>query len=540
MVCRSCGANVGESDRFCNACGARLTPQADPGTITEPTAQTSAAATGSDDDDDHEEWFPPEDHTVHEAESSVSPAPATEGFQAPDPEQTSVHMAAPTSPSSDEATGEWTSPSAPSGAAGDAREPQPATAEDRDSTNEMRAPNLYDLADEPDSDVTSQLAAMAGGRAVAQPPPTPTPAPSSDVTDRTAVETRPAPPAADVTTTMASTRSSTTGEVPASYSPYAAPAARYADRYPADEPHPHRFRFRVMLIFAILAAGAGACAAVTDVVKITTDAANPLFETGTWMVNDFGTNSTVAMGIAGGVMVLGALLGCFGFRWGGGLAGGAGLALAGWSALIIGQAEVPLAVADTVLKAQQTESFRVTLTRDLGYGLVVGAGVLGVVVFITSLTSIRRDRATNLNPWVAALGAAASLVAAAGPLIPLNDASIENNWSSSGGVIDLPTMFFVGRLAQVGLVAFTGLVGFLLVRRYGLGLAAGGFTAVAWLAATALLEQTDNPIGPAIANPGAELGDTIPHAVTIGGLAVALFCLLMAAFEVALSRSPDD
>ena len=61
---------------------------------------------------------------------------------------------------------------------------------------------------------------------------------------------------------------------------------------------PHRFRFRMMLLLAILAAGAGAAAAVTDVINISTDATQPLFPIGSWMVNDFGTNSTVAMAIA--------------------------------------------------------------------------------------------------------------------------------------------------------------------------------------------------------------------------------------------------
>ena len=36
--------------------------------------------------------------------------------------------------------------------------------DDPDRTGEMRAPSLYDLADEADPDVTSELAAMAGGR----------------------------------------------------------------------------------------------------------------------------------------------------------------------------------------------------------------------------------------------------------------------------------------------------------------------------------------------------------------------------------------
>ena len=48
-----------------------------------------------------------------------------------------------------------------------------------------------------------------------------------------------------------------------------------------------------------------------------------------------------------------------------------------------------------------------------------------------------------------------------------------------------------------------GVFGFLLVRRYGLGLAIGGTVVSGWLVLTAATEQTDLPIGPAQTNPGA-------------------------------------
>ena len=168
-----------------------------------------------------------------------------------------------------------------------------------------------------------------------------------------------------------------------------------------------------------------------------------------------------------------------------------------------------------------------------------------MIVFLLSLSLVRREEDTGLNPWVAALGAAATLVAVAGPLLPQNDAKLEDNWSSATVGIDLPTMFFAGRAAQLGALALTGIIGFLMVRRYGLGLAIGGFSIVAWLALTSLLEQTDTPIGPAIANPGADnypfpvmgdANDLTPHAATVGGIAVALFCAVVAVLEVALHR----
>jgi hypothetical protein len=79
---------------------------------------------------------------------------------------------------------------------------------------------------------------------------------------------------------------------------------------------------------------------------------------------------------------------------------------------------------------------------------------------------------------------------------------------------------------QLGLLAASGIVGFLLVRRYGLGLAIGGGTAAGFMLATAATDQTATPIGPAFANPGAI--DLAPHGVTIVGMALAGFFALVA------------
>ncbi|MDQ3738845.1 MAG: hypothetical protein M3337_06725, partial [Actinomycetota bacterium] len=346
---------------------------------------------------------------------------------------------------------------------------------------------------------------------------------------------------ASTTTRGAAIGATTTGQVPVSYAPvptsYEAPGG-YDDR---------RFRFRVVVLAAIIAAGLAVATGISDIITIETTSEDPGFLIGTWRLNDLGTNNTVAALIAGGLMVLGGLLACFNLRWGGGLAGGAGLALAGWSALVIGLAEIPLGEASAAAGQPQPEQFAVTLTRDTGYWLLIAAGGAGVLVFLLSLALVRRDHDGGLNPWVAALGAVATLVAVAGPLIPQNDASFEDNWSSAPGT-DLPTLFFAGRLGQLGVLAFTGVIGFLIVRRYGLGLTIGGFSIVTWLAVTALLEQTESPIGPAVANPGAEnftrplpadRFDLMPHAATIGGIAVALFCALVAAVTMMLRRRSD-
>ena len=80
---------------------------------------------------------------------------------------------------------------------------------------------------------------------------------------------------------------------------------------------------------------------------------------------------------------------------------------------------------------------------------------------------------------------------------------------------------------QLGLLVICGVVGCLLVRRWGLGLAVGGLLSSGWLLVTAATERTPSPIGPAYANPGAGR-DLSPHAVTVVGFALAAFFILVA------------
>ena len=82
-----------------------------------------------------------------------------------------------------------------------------------------------------------------------------------------------------------------------------------------------------------------------------------------------------------------------------------------------------------------------------------------------------------------------------------------------------------------------GVLGFLLVRSYGLGLAVGGLLAVTWLSATTLFELGDHPVGPAWANPGTVEIDL--HAVTIVGM-VAVVGLAVVALIAALDGAVRD
>ena len=86
-----------------------------------------------------------------------------------------------------------------------------------------------------------------------------------------------------------------------------------------------------------------------------------------------------------------------------------------------------------------------------GYWSLVAAGGLGLVVLLVSLRRAGDDRRAGLDPWVAALGAIATIVAVVGPLIPLNGANITENWSSPPGT-DLPTVYFLARFVNLGLL----------------------------------------------------------------------------------------
>ncbi|MGH9134607.1 MAG: hypothetical protein ACRDZZ_11760, partial [Ilumatobacteraceae bacterium] len=183
--------------------------------------------------------------------------------------------------------------------------------------------------------------------------------------------------------------------------------------------------------------------------------------------------------------------------------------------------------------------FTITLTRDLGYWLMLASIVIGGAVFVVSLMYAGDDNRSGLNPWIAALGAVSALIAAGGPLVPQGAATIRNNWSSAGGTFDQPTAYLAGRLAQVVLLALAGVIGFLQVRRWGLGLAIGGMLPAVWLAATAMLEIGDSPVGPAFLNPGSTDGDL--HAVTVVGmtaLAGLAIVAVIAAYDQTIRERP--
>lgn len=289
------------------------------------------------------------------------------------------------------------------------------------------------------------------------------------------------------------------------------------------------FKLRLMLLPALLTVVAMVLAITQTLIDVTAGSATVA---GTWKINDFGTNLTIGVLICAGAALLGALLACFGQRWAAGLAGGAGLSLAG---IVV----IPLALIDVLSDTVEGSG---TLERSLGYWALVATGGLGVLTFLLSLTRSGDDGRAGLDPWVAALGALATVAAVAGPFIPMNGARLDENWDT------LPTLFLVARFAHLGLLLLTGVIGFLLVRRYGLGLAIGGALGVGWLLVSSQFDLTDRPplgsggiaqaspapLPPGIFNPGDLEGR--PHIVTIAGMALIGFFALVATVMALIDR----
>ena len=191
------------------------------------------------------------------------------------------------------------------------------------------------------------------------------------------------------------------------------------------------FKFKLVFILAFFGAIAVLLTAVADIIDIRTSAPVDGIATGVRTLDTLGTNLAVAGFFGATVMVLGGLLACFGFRWGAGLAGGAGLALTGWAAMVAGLAELRIASAESITRQTIDLAFTLKVTRDLGFWLIVAVAVIGLLVFLASLRSIGTGGRPALNPWIAALGAVAGVVLVAGPLLPEGTATFANNYRSA-------------------------------------------------------------------------------------------------------------
>lgn len=293
------------------------------------------------------------------------------------------------------------------------------------------------------------------------------------------------------------------------------------------------FRLGAVTLCGVLSAVIALAGSFTTMVEITSDTlltptetTPPEFRTGTWVLDDLGDNMSIAMLVAAVLLVTGAIASGFRWRWGSGLAGGAGLALTGLVALAVGLADFPIDAARDFAAIPNAQQFTLTITRDVGYWLLIAAAALGLIVFFASINDAFGDRRPGLNPWIAALGALATVVAMFGPMIPEGIAVFSDNWYVIEGPGQPSALLLVGRLVQLAMLAVSGVIGYLCVRRWGLGLAIGGALPIVWLAASTLFELTDRPIGPAFRNPGADSTDL--HGVTIIGVSAVLSIAILA------------
>lgn len=294
-----------------------------------------------------------------------------------------------------------------------------------------------------------------------------------------------------------------------------------------------RFRLGAVTLLSVVGSVVMMIAMFSTVVTVSSDSRLPVaedvpvnFRTGSWIPSELADNLPIAGLIAVALLMAGGVAAGLGWRGGSGLAAGCGLAIAGLAALTIGLAQYPIDAAYQMARIPSEEPFTLTITREVGYWLQLIAGTLGIVVFFASLNDAFTDHRRGLNPWVAALGALSGLAMALGPMIPEGRAVWSDNWYVTDGPGEPPAMLLGMRLVQLSLLGLAALIGFLCVRRWGLGLAAGGALPCIWLTVSTLFELTDHPVGPGFRNPGTT-GMSL-HGVTIIGASALMAFLLLA------------
>lgn len=489
MVCRECGRTVAPDDRFCTGCGTRLGEAATPTPADDPAADDDTPAGGGTSAD-----VGPSPRDVEAVAEPAGAQPSDDGAPAGDTTELLETMQADEWGATDPVwavTAATPAVAAPTSAA--AAEPGVATS-DLPSTEPITEVWMESV---PDAEAA--------------------PATPYDFVDDEPVVTQAMPVS--------------TAEMPLTVTA---------------EPSPHRFRFGAVAFIAVITGLVTLGSLFVTIISVTSDRRLTIgddapfgFRTGTWIIDDLADNLSIAGLLVVVTMVVGGIAGAFGWRWGSGLAGGAGLALAGLAGLALGLAQIPIDAAEEFARIPPDEPFTLTITRDIGYWALLVAAALGVVLFFASINDVIGDRRSGLNPWIAALGALATVVAAVGPLIPENLAVFSDNWYIIEGPGEAPALLLAGRLLQLGLLVVTGVIGFLSVRRWGLGLAIGGALPIVWLTISTLFELTDAPVGPGFRNPGAV--DMHVHGVTtIGVSAVAAMSVLavIAAYDQSVRERP--
>lgn len=306
----------------------------------------------------------------------------------------------------------------------------------------------------------------------------------------------------------------------------------------------------VMLMMSIATAAVAVTGALLTVVRyrVTGDVTADV----SVKANDLSTNALIGVVVAAVVLIVGGALAMSGRRIGHGLAGGAGLGLAGFLAWLAGDA---VSVLDTVRQglAESGMAYRLSTTMDVGLWMLVAAAGLGGVVFVLGLFGSGADGSPGVHPAAGALGMLGTLAVVVGPLVPMNGADFADNFSTDvaigparwwKGFVALtlgtehgpvPPVTTWMRILALLLLFVGGFVGFIAGSRWGLAFVGGSMAVAAWQWASAVVDTSDRPFGIAGGNPGAP--DLSPHVVTTVGVVVVAIALVIGVVTSHLARN---
>lgn len=276
------------------------------------------------------------------------------------------------------------------------------------------------------------------------------------------------------------------------------------------------------LVVAAVAAVVAAATAFVDFVSVEVTGADRL--SAVFRLDDLASGNIVSLAIGSALLLVGAVLGVLGLRVGSGLSGGAALALAGLLATAVG---LGITVLDTVEAAYlSTPGNTVTVTRELGFFLAIGAASLAGAAFVLSLWAARGRRRSHVVLIV--LGVLGVLAAVVGPVLPGEGAVWLDNVSQDW----LPDATMYIRLGVLVLFLIGGAVGFGVSGRFGGAMAIGTASIAVQQTVMAYFEVGDAPLGFAIGNPrGGDGGgfEFLPHPVTMVALGVVLLVGVLSA-----------
>lgn len=269
------------------------------------------------------------------------------------------------------------------------------------------------------------------------------------------------------------------------------------------------------LVVAAVAVVLAVATAFVDFVSVEVTGTDRL--SAVFRLDDLASGNIVSLSIGAALVLVGAVLGVVGLRVGSGLSGGAALALAGLLATSVG---LGITVLDTVEAAYlPTPGNTITVTRELGFFLAIGAASLAGIAFVLSLGATRGRRRSHAVLIV--LGVLSVLAAVVGPLLPGDGAVWLDNVSQDW----LPDATMYIRLGVLALFLVGGVVGFAVSGRFGGAMAIGTASIAVQQTVMAYFEVGDAPLGFAIGNPrGGDGGgfEFLPHPVTMAALGAVL------------------